>query len=56
MEKPTIESMEAEQAGNVSEKATDKSPSSSSCNGNEGAATPSSPKKKQVSGVPHILL
>ncbi|KAG6413833.1 hypothetical protein SASPL_126548 [Salvia splendens] len=44
-----IESMEAEQAENVSENASDKSPSSSSCNGNDGAAAPSSPKKKQVS-------
>ncbi|XP_047942698.1 rop guanine nucleotide exchange factor 9-like [Salvia hispanica] len=49
MEKRSIECMEAEQAENASENASDKSPSSSSCNGNEGAPAPSSPKKKQVS-------
>lgn len=54
----TVESMETEQAENVSEKASDKSPSSSSI-GNGGsqetAAAPAAAKKKQVSGVPHIL-
>ncbi|KAL1554894.1 Rop guanine nucleotide exchange factor 9 [Salvia divinorum] len=52
----TVESMETEQAENVSEKASEGSPSSSSsssssssCNANSGAAAPSSPKKKQVS-------
>lgn len=58
----SVESMETEQAETVSdEKASDRSPSSSSSsNGNGGgrsqAEVPSPSKKKQVSGVPRILL